>query len=120
MLSSHCSGNYDFTLTGIEDEDIYIDSVGVFSNDWDHHVQLLANISLCLHEKGFTINPLKCEWAIKKTDWLVYWLTPAGLKPWKKKKRLSCTWIVPAMPLSYECSLDELISTMTCGQVDLS
>jgi hypothetical protein len=48
-------------LSGIEDADIYIDDVGAFSDDWDHHVNLIATILWRLHENGFTINPLKCE-----------------------------------------------------------
>jgi hypothetical protein len=31
-------------LSDIEDADIHIDDVGAFSNDWDHHVNLLATI----------------------------------------------------------------------------
>ena len=46
-------------LSDIEDADIYIDDVGAFSDDWDHHVKLIATILRRLHENGFIINPLK-------------------------------------------------------------
>jgi hypothetical protein len=31
-------------LTDVEDANVYIDDVGAFSSDWDHHVNLLATI----------------------------------------------------------------------------
>ncbi len=54
-------------LSDINDADVYIDDVGAISNDWDHHVNLLATILRQLRKNGFTINPLKCEWAVKVT-----------------------------------------------------
>ncbi len=31
-------------LSGIEDAHVYIDDAGAFSDDWDHHVNLIATI----------------------------------------------------------------------------
>ena len=52
----------------LEECDIYIDDVGVFSNDFDEHLKSLDKILTILQEHGFTINPDKCEWAVQETD----------------------------------------------------
>jgi hypothetical protein len=57
-------------LSDIKDAEVYIDDAGAFFNYWNYHVNLLVTTFCCLHKNSFTINPLKCEWAVKETDWL--------------------------------------------------
>ena len=63
----------------------YIDDIAIFSDTYEEHMKLLAEVCDRLQKHGLKINPAKCEWAVQETDFLGYWLTPTGIKPWKKK-----------------------------------
>ena len=67
------------------DVECYIDDGGIFSNDYTEHLQTISKVLQRLQDNGLKVNPTKCEWAVQETDFLGHWLTPEGIRPWKKK-----------------------------------
>jgi len=57
-------------LRGIVEVDCFMDDIKVVNDDWQSHLATLDRVLTRLQDNGFTINPLKCEWAVKETDWL--------------------------------------------------
>ncbi len=60
----------------VNNAEVYIDDIGAFSNSWEEHMTLTSKILTLLQDNGFTVNPLKCEWAVKESDWLTEFTGP--------------------------------------------
>jgi hypothetical protein len=70
----------------MKDVEVYIDDKGIYmGTKLGASSKIVDEVLQQLEYNGLTVNPLKCKWAVQETDWLGFWLTPEGLKPWKKK-----------------------------------
>ena len=59
-------------LCSLDEVDCYINNVRIFNNDWQSHLASLNKVLTILQDSNFTINPLKCEWAVQEANWLGY------------------------------------------------
>eukprot|EP00957_Ditylum_brightwellii_P005124 389160-Ditylum_brightwellii.AAC.1 len=48
-------------------------------------MKIVAKVLQQLQENNMKVNLLKCKWGVQETNFLGHWLTPEGIKPWKKK-----------------------------------
>lgn len=69
----------------LQDVCTYFDDSLIHSWDWDTHLSTLETVMSRLASKGFSLNIDKCQFGIKETNFLGFWMTPEGPRPWKKK-----------------------------------
>ena len=63
----------------------YIDYLGIWADgDFQDHLRVVSLVLSWLHSNNMKCNPLKCKWFVKEIDFLGFWMTHKGLKPWKK------------------------------------
>ena len=60
----------------------FIDDIGIFSlGSYSNHLsQQVQQVLIRLERNCFTVNPLKCDWAVQTTEYLGFLLTPDGIK----------------------------------------
>ena len=93
VLAMGCVQSGDFAQAAMEEtlQDLldqvtcYMDDIKFEDMEWKDHLHMTDAVLERLQRYGFTVNPLKCEWAVEETDFLGYRFTPDGVRPWLKR-----------------------------------
>jgi len=75
----------DLLTLDLENVMTYFDDSLIYSWKWSTYLQTLDVVLSRLASKDFSLNIDKCQFGIKETDFLRFWLTPTGPHPWDKK-----------------------------------
>ena len=97
-------------FSDLSNVECFIDDIGVFFlHSFSDPLQLVHEVLLRLERNGFTVNPLKCDWAAKSTEYLDFLLTPQGIKPLPAKLS-AITQIARPTSTKYICAFVGLIN----------
>ncbi len=55
-------------LHGLGNVKVYLEDIGLFANTWEELLLLHNKVLSCLEANRFTVNPLKCKWAVQEMD----------------------------------------------------
>ena len=73
-------------FTDLIDAKRFIDNISIFSLGFvTNHLSQIYQVLLKLKRNGFTVDPLKCEWAVTSSETLGFLLTLEGIKSLSNK-----------------------------------
>ena len=88
-------------LADIQGVEVYIDDIGIFSNNYDDHLQTLDKVLNTLKMHNFTVKASKCHFATDRAPYLGHIITSNGILPNPDK-------IKPILQLEFPKTVTEL------------
>lgn len=83
--------------------EVYIDDIGIFSDDFSSHCKVLQEVLAILQSHNFSIKPAKCHWCQSSAPWLGHIISSDGIRPNPSK-------IEPILKLEFPKTVTELRS----------
>ena len=89
----------------------YFDDIALFSNSWEHHIDLINKVCTIIEQTGFKVNPNMCHWSKQEVELLGYLITLDRLKPLHSKISAILAMKNPEKQLHVLTPLTNLLST---------
>lgn len=100
---SWAQGAMEELFAHLSNVEVYIDDIGIFSNDFQSHCKTVFEVLKILQDHNFSIKPAKCHWFQSSAPWLGHIISTDGIRPNPEK-------IAPILKLAFPRTVTELRS----------